>query len=184
MAGKVAEEMSDFSDKAKRAFDGGRRASSRAMSPRGGEGGKKAAKFVVKEVREHPLRTLAIGAAVGAVVAAVIMLRNRSDDESGRSHAWGEVALLLERRGPRRPLCHLRRPRGFRRHSPRLLRRGKAPSSSTTGFRSARDARGAGHSCLYAGHHGLIHREAFDLATEHVQRLAQAVVGIFRAGRG
>jgi hypothetical protein len=42
-------------------------------------GGKKAAtKFVTREVREHPLRTLAIGAAVGAVVAAVIMLRNRS----------------------------------------------------------------------------------------------------------
>jgi ElaB/YqjD/DUF883 family membrane-anchored ribosome-binding protein len=43
-------------------------------------GGRKAAKFVVREVKEHPLRTLAIGAAVGAVVAAVIMLRNRSDD--------------------------------------------------------------------------------------------------------
>ena len=34
---------------------------------------------LVKEVREHPLRTLAIGAAVGAVVAAVIMLRNRDE---------------------------------------------------------------------------------------------------------
>jgi lysophospholipase L1-like esterase len=42
---------------------------------------KAATKFVVKEVREHPLRTLAIGAAVGAVVAAVIMLRHRSSDE-------------------------------------------------------------------------------------------------------
>jgi ElaB/YqjD/DUF883 family membrane-anchored ribosome-binding protein len=31
-------------------------------------------------VREHPLRTLAIGAAVGAVVAAVLMMRNRSDE--------------------------------------------------------------------------------------------------------
>ena len=43
-------------------------------------GGRKAAKFVVREVKEHPLRTLAIGAAVGAVVAAVIMLRNRDED--------------------------------------------------------------------------------------------------------
>ena len=80
MAGRVAEEMSDFSDKAKRAFGD---ASDIASDVASGavRGGKKAAKFVVKEVREHPLRTLAIGAAVGAVVAAVIMLRNRSDDE-------------------------------------------------------------------------------------------------------
>ena len=43
-------------------------------------GGRKAVKFVSREVKEHPLRTLAIGAAVGAVVAAVIMLRNRDED--------------------------------------------------------------------------------------------------------
>lgn len=80
MAGRVAEEMSDFSDKAKRAL-GGAGDFANEVSSGAVRGGKKAAKFVVREVREHPLRTLAIGAAVGAVVAAVIMLRNRSDEE-------------------------------------------------------------------------------------------------------
>ncbi|HOY79711.1 MAG TPA: hypothetical protein PLN33_17980 [Hyphomonadaceae bacterium] len=78
LAGRVAEEMSDFSDKARRAFD---ETSDRAREFAGEaadqavRGGKKAVKFVRSEVKEHPLRTLAIGAAVGAVVAAVIMLR-------------------------------------------------------------------------------------------------------------
>ena len=77
---RVADDMSDFSDRAKRALgDAGDFAGDVASGAV--RGGKKATKFVVKEVREHPLRTLAIGAAVGAVVAAVIMLRNRSDDE-------------------------------------------------------------------------------------------------------
>jgi ElaB/YqjD/DUF883 family membrane-anchored ribosome-binding protein len=43
-------------------------------------GGKSAARFVVKEVKEHPIRTLAIGAAVGAAVAAFFLLRNRHED--------------------------------------------------------------------------------------------------------
>lgn len=77
---RVTDDMSDFSDRAKRALgDAGEFAGDVASGA--ARGGRKAAKFVVKEVREHPLRTLAIGAAVGAVVAAVIMLRNRSDDE-------------------------------------------------------------------------------------------------------
>lgn len=77
---RVADDMSDFSERARRALgDAGDFAGDVAAGA--SRGGKKAAKFVVKEVREHPLRTLAIGAAVGAVVAAVIMLRNRSDDE-------------------------------------------------------------------------------------------------------
>lgn len=80
IAGRVAEDMSDFSDKAKRAMGGaGDFASDVATGAV--RGGKKAAKFVVREVREHPLRTLAIGAAIGAVVAAVIMLRNKHEDE-------------------------------------------------------------------------------------------------------
>lgn len=78
MAGRVAEEMSDFSDKARRAFG---ETSDRAREFAGEaadqavRSGKKAVKFVRSEVKEHPLRTLAIGAAVGAVVAAVIMMR-------------------------------------------------------------------------------------------------------------
>jgi ElaB/YqjD/DUF883 family membrane-anchored ribosome-binding protein len=83
MAGRVAEDMSEFSEKARRAFgDTAHRAGELAGDVADGavRGGRKAAKFVVREVKEHPLRTLAIGAAVGAVVAAVIMLRNRSDD--------------------------------------------------------------------------------------------------------
>ncbi len=79
VADKVAGDMSEFSDKARRAMgDAGDFAGD--VADGAVRGGKKAAKYVVKEVREHPLRTLAIGAAVGAVVAAVIMLRERSDD--------------------------------------------------------------------------------------------------------
>lgn len=83
LAGRVAEDMSDFSEKARRAFgESATRASEFAgdVADQAVRGGKKAAKFVTREVKEHPLRTLAIGAAVGAVVAAVIMLRNRSED--------------------------------------------------------------------------------------------------------
>lgn len=80
MAGKVAGDMSDLRDRAKRAL-GGAQEFAGDFAEGAVKGGRKAAKFVVREVREHPLRTLAIGAAVGAVVAAVIMLRNRSDDE-------------------------------------------------------------------------------------------------------
>lgn len=80
LAGRVAENMTDLSEKARRALGGvGEFASDAANSAV--RGGRAATKFVVKEVREHPLRTLAIGAAIGAVVAAVIMLRNRSDEE-------------------------------------------------------------------------------------------------------
>ncbi len=79
-AGRVAENMNEFTDRAKRALGGaGEYASD--VADNAVRGGRKAAKFVVREVREHPLRTLAIGAAVGAVVAAVIMLRNRHDEE-------------------------------------------------------------------------------------------------------
>lgn len=77
---RVVDDMSDFTDRAKRALgEAGEFAGD--MASGAARGGRKAAKFVVREVREHPLRTLAIGAAVGAVVAAVIMLRNRSDEE-------------------------------------------------------------------------------------------------------
>lgn len=80
LAGKVASDMSDLSDRARRAL-GGAQEFAGDFAEGAVKGGRKAAKFVVREVREHPLRTLAIGAAIGAVVAAVIMLRNRSDDE-------------------------------------------------------------------------------------------------------
>ena len=78
LAERAGVDMSEFSDKARRALgDAGDFAGDVAQNA--ARGGKKAAKYVVKEVREHPLRTLAIGAAVGAVVAAVIMLRNRDE---------------------------------------------------------------------------------------------------------
>jgi len=83
LAGRVAEDMSDFSEKARRAFgDSATHARELAgdVADQAVRGGKKAAKFVTREVKEHPLRTLAVGAAVGAVVAAVIMLRNREED--------------------------------------------------------------------------------------------------------
>lgn len=80
LAGRVAESMTDFSERAKRAMHGASEMAGEVAN-KAVHSGKVATKFVVKEVREHPLRTLAIGAAVGAVVAAVIMLRNRSEDE-------------------------------------------------------------------------------------------------------
>lgn len=80
LAGRVAENMTDLSDKARRALGGAGEFASDVAST-AVRGGRAATKFVVKEVREHPLRTLAIGAAIGAVVAAVIMLRNRSDND-------------------------------------------------------------------------------------------------------
>lgn len=80
LAGKVAGDMSEFTDRAKRAL-GGAQDFAGDVAQGAVRGSRKAAKFVVREVREHPLRTLAIGAAIGAVVAAVIMLRNRSEEE-------------------------------------------------------------------------------------------------------
>ena len=68
--------MSDFSEKARRVF--GESASharelAEDVADQAVRGGKKAAKFVTREVKEHPLRTLAIGAAVGAVVAGTVV---------------------------------------------------------------------------------------------------------------
>ena len=80
LAGRVAESMTDFSERAKRAMHDASEIAG-DVANKAVHSSKAATKFVVKEVREHPLRTLAIGAAVGAVVAAVIMLRNRSHDE-------------------------------------------------------------------------------------------------------
>lgn len=80
LAGRVAGDMSELTDRAKRAL-GGAQEFAGEFAQGAAKSSRKAAKFVVSEVREHPLRTLAIGAAVGAVVAAVIMLRHRSDHE-------------------------------------------------------------------------------------------------------
>lgn len=79
LAARVAEDMSDFSEKARKAL-GGAGEFAGDVADNAVRGGRKAVKFVSREVKEHPLRTLAIGAAVGAVVAAVIMLRNRDED--------------------------------------------------------------------------------------------------------
>lgn len=82
LAGRVAEDMSDISEKARRAFgDTSERARELAgdVADQAVRSGKRAVTFVKSEVKEHPLRTLAIGAAVGAVVAAVIMLGRKED---------------------------------------------------------------------------------------------------------
>jgi ElaB/YqjD/DUF883 family membrane-anchored ribosome-binding protein len=72
--------MTEFTDKARRALGGaGEFASDVATGAV--RSSKAATRFVVREVKEHPLRTLAIGAAVGAVVAAVIMLRNKREHD-------------------------------------------------------------------------------------------------------
>jgi ElaB/YqjD/DUF883 family membrane-anchored ribosome-binding protein len=79
-AGRVAEDMADFADKAKRALGS---AGEFAGDMAGGavRGGKAAGRFVVKEVKEHPIRSLAIGAAVGILVAAWLMRKRDGDDE-------------------------------------------------------------------------------------------------------
>ncbi|MET0320105.1 MAG: hypothetical protein ABW069_05215 [Duganella sp.] len=79
LADRVVGDMSEFSDRAKRAF-GDASELAGDVGHKVARGGKKAGEFVVREVREHPLRTLAVGAAIGAVVAAVIMLRNKGDE--------------------------------------------------------------------------------------------------------
>ena len=35
--------------------------------------GRKAARYAVREVKEHPVTTLAVGAAVGVLIAAILM---------------------------------------------------------------------------------------------------------------
>lgn len=72
--------MTEFTEKAKRAL-GGAGEFANDVATGAVRSSKAATRFVVREVKEHPLRTLAIGAAVGAVVAAVIMLRNKRDDD-------------------------------------------------------------------------------------------------------
>jgi ElaB/YqjD/DUF883 family membrane-anchored ribosome-binding protein len=71
MLGGVSESMSDFSGKAREmASDFAEEAVAR---------GRKAARYAVKDVKEHPIRYVTIGVAVGVLVAALIM-RNRNDD--------------------------------------------------------------------------------------------------------
>jgi ElaB/YqjD/DUF883 family membrane-anchored ribosome-binding protein len=69
---RVGEEVSALSDKA-------RRASARAgevmsdFAEEASERGQRYARYAARQVKEHPVTTLAVGAAVGVIVAAVLM---------------------------------------------------------------------------------------------------------------
>jgi ElaB/YqjD/DUF883 family membrane-anchored ribosome-binding protein len=72
--GRVVEGMADLSDTARRAI--GERASD--LADEAVIRSRQAARAAVREVREHPATTLAMGAAVGVLVAAIIMrMRSR-----------------------------------------------------------------------------------------------------------
>jgi ElaB/YqjD/DUF883 family membrane-anchored ribosome-binding protein len=68
----VLEDVAQFGGRARKALD--------ETAHRAGEfahdvavRGRKAAKYAVREVKEHPVTTIAIGAAVGVLVAAILM---------------------------------------------------------------------------------------------------------------
>jgi ElaB/YqjD/DUF883 family membrane-anchored ribosome-binding protein len=74
---RVGEEVQALSERARKA---GQRASE-AVGEFAGEAsdrGRRYAKIAVREVKEHPVTTLAVGAAVGLIIAAVLM-RRRDD---------------------------------------------------------------------------------------------------------
>lgn len=69
---RVGDEVSALSDKARRA---GARVQEMAgeFAEEAGERGRRYAKVAVREIKEHPVTTLAVGAAVGVLIAAVLM---------------------------------------------------------------------------------------------------------------
>ena len=75
---RISEDVVELSDKARRAMDStGQRASALAsdIADEATTRGRQAARLAVREVREHPIRTIAIGAAVGVLVAAYLTRR-------------------------------------------------------------------------------------------------------------
>jgi ElaB/YqjD/DUF883 family membrane-anchored ribosome-binding protein len=69
MLGRVVEGMADLSGTASRAIG----ETAQTLADEAVIRSRQAAKAAVREVREHPVTTLAIGAAVGVLVAAVLM---------------------------------------------------------------------------------------------------------------
>ncbi len=72
----VLEDVASLSNRARRALDETAHKAGEFASDVADEAvtrGRKAAKYAVREVKEHPMATIAIGAAVGVLVAAIIM---------------------------------------------------------------------------------------------------------------
>ncbi len=72
----VLEDVAEFSGRARRVLDDTAHKAGELVSDVADEAvtrGRRAAKYAVREVKEHPMATIAIGAAVGVLVAAILM---------------------------------------------------------------------------------------------------------------
>ncbi|HEV7693378.1 MAG TPA: hypothetical protein VGO52_21260 [Hyphomonadaceae bacterium] len=72
----VLEDVAQFGGRARKALDETARHAGELAHDVADEAvvrGRKAAKYAVREVKEHPVTTIAIGAAVGVLVAAILM---------------------------------------------------------------------------------------------------------------
>jgi ElaB/YqjD/DUF883 family membrane-anchored ribosome-binding protein len=72
----VLEDVAAFGGRARKALDETAHRAGEFASDIADEAvvrGRKAAKYAVREVKEHPVTTIAIGAAVGVLAAAIIM---------------------------------------------------------------------------------------------------------------
>jgi ElaB/YqjD/DUF883 family membrane-anchored ribosome-binding protein len=75
---RISEDVVHLSDKARRVMDStGQKASALVedIADEATTRGRQAARVAVREVREHPVRTIAIGAAIGVLVAAYLTRR-------------------------------------------------------------------------------------------------------------
>jgi ElaB/YqjD/DUF883 family membrane-anchored ribosome-binding protein len=75
---RISEDVVQLSDKARRVMDTtGHKASALVedIAEEATTRGRQAARLAVREVREHPVRTIAIGAAIGVLVAAYLTRR-------------------------------------------------------------------------------------------------------------
>ena len=72
----VLEDVAQFGGRARKALDDTAHRAGEFASDIADEAvtrGRKAGQYVVREVKEHPVATIAIGAAVGVLVAAILM---------------------------------------------------------------------------------------------------------------
>jgi len=73
---RLSEDVAQVSGKARKALSESTHKASEFVSDFADDAAdrsRKAARYAVREVREHPMTTLAVGAAVGVLVAAVLM---------------------------------------------------------------------------------------------------------------
>jgi ElaB/YqjD/DUF883 family membrane-anchored ribosome-binding protein len=73
---RLSEDVAHVSGKARKALGESAHKASEFVSEFADEAAdrsRKAARYAVREVREHPVTTLAVGAAVGVLVAAILM---------------------------------------------------------------------------------------------------------------